>query len=322
MRPSLLRLLGETNPSPSTDPDTEKDTHIMAKKPASTEQTAVTGPPQQESQVPAVAEDQLPAYLQGGSGYENEDNFGSDDVVLPRIKLLQGISPEITEYPDAHVGHFWHTGLDMDLGPEIRFIIADRRRKYLLQAPIADGQGILARSDDATTWDRTGSWQVKLKGVKQPVTWAIDDLDVAKSGVAAWGSSNPDDEDSPPAATLFYDYLVYLPDYPDLGMSIMSLARAAIRKARKGLNDKVKMHLDRGRPLQSLVFRATSVEETSPDGGFKNWHFMSGGFVQDESLFLSLREYAGALARLRAMDEDKVAEENDITPAPAESDKF
>lgn len=144
----------------------------------------------------------LPDYLKGASYKPQDDGFGMDDVVVPRIKLLQGLSKEVTEmYPGvAMIGDFWHTGLDISLGSSFRFIVADRRRKYLLSAPIADGQGILARADDAKTWDRTGKWSVRIKNVKQPVEWVIKDLDVAKSGLAEWGTYIPGDADSPPGS--------------------------------------------------------------------------------------------------------------------------
>lgn len=248
-------------------------------------------------------EGQLPAYLQGYGNVANDDNFDSSDVVLPRIKLLQGISGEIETFDDAKTGHFWHTGLDISLGDSFRFIVADRRKKYLLSAPIEDGQGVLARADDAKTWDRTGSWQVKLKGIKQPVTWEITDTDVLKSGLTEWGTFNPGDEDSPPAATLFYDYLVLLPDYPDLGPAVLSLARSQIKTAKKGLNDKIKLHQTNGRLMQALVFEATSKTETADGQDFKNYVFRGAGFVQDEGLFKSALELRGALANVKIADE-------------------
>jgi hypothetical protein len=250
-----------------------------------------------------VASDaQLPAYLQGQK-FANSDNFDQSDVVLPRIKLLQGISPEITTFDSAKVGEFWHSGMDINLGPKVRFVIADRRKKYLLAAPLEDGQGVLARSDDAVTWDRLGKWSIKMKGVKKPIEWEITDLDVLKSDLTSWGTSNPEDENSGPAATLFYDYLVFLPDHLDLGPSIISLARSAVKKAKKGLNDKIKLHETNGRPMQALVFEASSTDEQSESGGFKNWHFQSGGFNMDAALFQTAREHIGALSTVRIHDE-------------------
>jgi len=273
--------------------------------------------------VPVVAtKDDLPAYLQGKDYKPSSDNFDSSDVVVPRIKLLLGISPEITTFDSAKIGEFWHSGMDLNLGPTVRFVVADRRKKYLLSAPLEDGQGVLARADDAMTWDRVGKWSVKQKGVKTPVFWEIADLDLEKSGLAKWGTYNPEDDQSGPAATLFYDYLVFMPDHLDLGPAVISLARAAIKKAKKGLNDKISLHSNNGRPVQSLVFEASSVDENSDSGGFKNWQFMSAGFNMDEALFNMAREHVGALANLKVQDEAVMDDAAKSTTADDGTGKF
>ncbi len=258
----------------------------------------------------ATVDEKLPSYLKDvDMPASGSDNFDSSDVYLPRIKLLQGLSGELETFDNAKKGHFWHTGLDLDLGEEIRFVIADRRKKYLLAAPINDGQGVLARADDAKTWDRTGEWRVKLKDIKQPVDWKIEDRDVIKSGLTQWGTWNPADEDSPPAATLFYDYLVFLPDRLDLGPAIISLARSQIKMAKKGLNDKIKFQIQNGRPMQSCIFNAKSIDDSADGQDFKNWQFVSGGFVQDKSLYDMAVEHSGALAEIKIQDE--VGEDHD-----------
>lgn len=227
---------------------------------------------------------QVPDWLQQETD-ANEDNFTSDDVIIPRVKLLQGLSGELEMHDHAKRGHFWHTGLDLDLGEEIRFIVCARRRKYLLTAPIADGQGILARADDAKTWNTLGKWQVKFKGVKNPVTWEIKDYDVEKSGLTKWGTQIPDDPDSPPAATLFYDYLVILPDHPELGPCVLTCQRSQIKQAKKGLNDKIMLHKQNGRPMQGIMFGAKSFDDSSDGQDFKNVIFTGKGFVRDKSLY-------------------------------------
>lgn len=261
-----------------------------------------------KTDVALVNNDNAPAFL-GGYAVPQEDNFDSSDVVIPRIKLLQSQSGEVQTFDNARIGEFWHTGFDMPLGTNFRFVIADRRKKYLLVAPLADGQGILARSDDAVNWDRLGEWQVKIKGVRNPVTWSIDTKDVLKSKVLQWGSSNPENEDSPPAATLFYDYLVFCPDMPDLGPSVISLARSQIRKAKKGINDKIALHRTHGRPMQALIFSASSVEEHGDEGPYRNWSFQSAGFVQDEAFFKQMLEYRGALSSVVVQGEADAADD-------------
>lgn len=244
-----------------------------------------------------------------GRAAQQQDNFDQSDVALPRIKLLQATSKEIEAFDTAKAGHFWHTGLDISLGETLDFVVASRNKKYLLVAPLEDGQGILARADHFTTWDRLGKWSVKKKGHKDPLIWEITDKNVVKSGLDQWGTSIADDENSPPAATLFYDYLIFLPDRMDLGPAIFTATRSSISRAKKGLNDKIKLHGDNGRPMQSIVFRATVTKETGDEGDYKNVRFSQNGFAE-EAVFKAAWEHRAALAGdYKAQDEESAVHE-------------
>lgn len=249
----------------------------------------------------------LPSYLQGKTYSDQQDNFDSSDVVIPQVKLLQATSGEVTSYDEAKTGEFWHTGADMSLGADFKFVVISRTKKYLLIAPMDDGQGVLARAPDASTWDRTGSWEVKIDK-KTTAKWEIKDLDVKASGLTEWGTSDPDDENSPPAATLFYEYLILLPDHPELGPAVLSLARSAIRHARKGLNDKIAMHRSAGRPVQAIVFQAKSTMEKNDSGqDYRNWQFLGAGFAP-EDVFNTARGFAETLTDYKVKDEGTVDE--------------
>lgn len=261
----------------------------------------------------------LPAYLQGANYTPQDDNFDSSDVVIPRVKLLQATSAEITAFDNAKSGEFWHTGADLSLGSEMDFIVISRAKKYLLVAPLDDGQGVLARADDAKTWDRTGKWEVKIDK-KNTVTWEINDRDVAKSGLDKWGTFDKDDENSPPAATLFYEYLVLLPNHLDLGPAVMSLARTAITPAKKGLNDKIAMHKAAGRPMQAIVFRAKSgVDKNSSNQDYRTYQFTGNGFAS-EDVFNKALDFARTLTNYKVMDEAGAGE--DGRAPKADSNEF
>lgn len=259
----------------------------------------------------------VPSYLQGYSGPRTEDNFDSSDVVIPRIKLLQGLSGECEAFEDARPGRFWHTGMDLNLGEQVEFVIISRKKKYLLVAPIEDGQGILARAEDFLNWDRLGKWEVKVDK-KTTVTWEITDTNVVKSGLDQWGTYDPNDQNSPPAATLFYEYLVLLPEHLDLGPALLSLTRSQIKAAKKGLNDKIKLHQGAGRPMQALNFLAKSVGDKNDDGqDFKNLQFTGNGFVS-EDLFKMALGFADTLKDYKVQDEAGAASEGERKKAESE----
>lgn len=253
-----------------------------------------------------------PTYLQkmeDNGPIQTGDNFDNSDVSIPRIKLLQATSKECETFDEAKPGIFWHTGLDKPLGSELSFVVCSRNKKYLLVAPLEDGQGILARADDFKTWDRIGKWSVKFKDSKKLEEWSIDDKDVAASGLDQWGTSRAENPDSPPAATLFYDYLILLPDHLDLGPAVLSIARSGISRAKKGLNDKIKIHLDNGRPMQAVQFKAKAVDDTNTSNqNYKNYQFVGDGFVAEE-LYEQAVQYANSLVNFKVQGEEEAAAE-------------
>lgn len=273
----------------------------------------------------AKTEGDVPAYLMQMQGRVKDDsNFDQSDVIVPRIKLLQGLSKECETFDDAKAGRFWDTGLDESQGEEFRFVVASRKKKYLLVAPLEDGQGILARAEDFTHWDRIGEWEVKIKGERNPVKWTISTTDVMESGLDKWGTFNPNDENSPPAATLFYEYLVLRVDEDGNLLqkppAVISLTRSQIRKAKKGLNDKIKLHGDMGRPMQSLVFKASNVADTNSEGqDFKNWMFTGDGFAT-EATYEQALAFSQSFKYVVQDEADTVSDE--VGAKPAESKAF
>ena len=291
-----------------------KEAKHMAQKEAKTETQAMT-----------TTDPTKPAYLvelEKAGPVQLRDNFDQSDVTLPRVKLLQGLSDECETFNEAKPGLFWHTGYDRVLGPQFEFVPISRRKRYLLVAPIGDGQGVLARSDDFITWNPPqGKFDVKIKGQRDPVTWVLAPT-VAESGLDKWGSYNPADPNSPPAATLFYEFLVLLPENLDLGPVVLSLTRSQIRKARKGLNDKIQLHGSKGRPMQALVFQAKAFKDSSPEGEFFNLQFMSAGWAPPD-LYKQAEELKDVLVNYRVQDDEKAAHgQDDGKERAAESKDF
>lgn len=274
--------------------------------------------------VVAALEGAKPSYLMA---MENDgplgtaDNFDSNDVVIPRIKLLQATSKECEAFETAKAGRFWHTGMDENLGDTLDFVVCSRNKRYLLVAPMEDGQGVLARADSFTTWDRVGSWEVKFKD-RPLVKWTISDVDVVKSGLDKWGTQDPENVNSPPAATLFYDYLVLLPNHLDLGPAVLSLTRSQIKNAKKGLNDKIQLHQNSGRPMQAVGFRAKPVKDRNDaNQEYYNLQFTGNGFAS-EALYEKALELKGMLSNYRLQDEESAAEAERTSAPSAESKDF
>jgi hypothetical protein len=295
----------------------------MAKNPA----TRDTKTPEAEN-LPAVVapstSSNVPAYLQGTASGSQLAGIDQSDVALPSIRLLQAVSPVVGAFDDAVPGIFWHTGFDMALGESIDFIICANRKKYLLMAPLTDGRGVLARAEDGVHWQPSeGDFEIKIKNVKKPVTWTLRPT-VEESGLAQFGTFNPEDPDSPPAAVLMYEHLVILPEFPDLGPTFLTFARSQVKKVRRELYPKVMMHGNSGRPMQALRFRATTVEEQGAEGPYFNVKFTSAGWA-NEAEFKMAVDLQERFGRFKSRDESDIANEGmepAQTTAPAGSGEY
>lgn len=262
----------------------------------------------------------LPAYLAGNDKGTRLQHLDMNDFVVPRIKLLQGLSEEVKNFEDAKAGEFWVTVADKPLGSSFDMIVCANTKRMLLLAPIDDGRGILARADDCKHWSPSeGEFEIKIKNVKEKVIWKLAPT-VAESGLAEFGTSNPNDEDSPPAATVFYDYLVILPDYPELGPCLVSLARSAAKKA-KDLNGKLELG---GQPIQSMLITTSVIDDKSDSGDFYNYAFRRAGWAEEDLFNAAVKVAERFQDKFRASDDEYVKSAGGAEggKAPADSKEF
>ena len=256
--------------------------------------------------------DSVPAYLQGKSS-DAFDGFNKEDFKIPRVKLLQALNPEIKTFQGQAIpGEFWHTIANKSLGSEFRMVVIKPSKRVILWDANDGKQGgnILAFSSNALDWDSGAGqkFRVKLKGQKENVEWDTG-RNVLSSGLLDWGSSNPEDSNSPPAAQLTYEYLCYLPDHPDLSPCVLGLFRTAHGNA-KSFNSAL---LNFRGPTTSLVVRCFAQERT--DGG-NSWtipKFQTIGRTSEE-LFKTCEALKERYADYKAdYKQEDVTEKNDTS---------
>lgn len=229
----------------------------------------------------------LPSFMQNQAG-RGMESLGSGDYEIPRIKLLQAISPEVEQFDEAKNGVFWHTLNEQSLGASFNFVPVLISKRYVLWKPRHDGGGILARSDDGVNWTpSTGKFQVKpKKGDNYQETYELAPT-VAASGLAEWGSSDRRDQNSPPAATQVIVIAACLPDVGPDAVAVLFLQRSNIKPARNLLG-KLKMTTA---PIFGCKIKAEAVKEEGAEGSYNNWRFTMNGYVQDENEFNGYRSY-------------------------------
>jgi len=236
------------------------------------------------------------------------EGLGSEDFKIPRIKLIQPMNPEVQSFPgEAKPGEFWHTGAAKSLGKEFKAQVAIATKRVILWNPREAGGGILAFSADGNRWisGGNGTFQVKLKDIKQPVVWETKGS-VKESGLTAWGSKIPGDTDSPPAAQVHYEYMLYLPDHPELSPVVMGVARTGLRNA-KNFNTQLAMPRQ---PIQSILVRIFS--DTKQNDGNTYWvpNFATAGFVP-KAQYEAAKKIAETQQHYTAdYEQDEVSEDN------------
>lgn len=230
----------------------------------------------------AVKEDNLPVpeWMKDQAGLGSEA-LGAADVEIPRVKLMQALSPELEEYGDIKQGEFWHTLAEKNFGNAVRITPVYVDQSFILWRPRDTGGGILARAADGIHWSPpNGEYAVELKGGAK-VTWRTAPT-VAASGLDKWGSSNPTDGNSPPAATRMFNVVITFPDFPDLPPAVVTLQRASIKVARRFLG---KLKITRA-PSFGLIFQMSAAEDRNNAGQkFWNYAFKSDGMVQDKATY-------------------------------------
>ena len=216
--------------------------------------------------------EELPAHL---AQYQKAriGNIDSTDRIIPRIKLMQAISPELVDFDNARAGQFWHTISQENLGPIIRAIPIIIRKTYVLWAPRGDDRGILARAMDGIHWDPADAeFTVKPKGSPNPIVYKTAKT-VMESGLDKFGSSIPGDSNSPPAASLTYNMMWYLVDHPELSPSIIINTRSSVKPMQQLLS-----RID-SKPIAHYcqVYDIGSVQQKGAEGPYFNFTYTGAG---------------------------------------------
>src|SRR5579864_1007636 len=224
-----------------------------------------------------MATPRLPAFMQkhGGLG-----RLGVGDVEMPRLKLLQASSPELTEFNNAKQGEFWHSLIDESFGSTVRICPVYIDRRFILWRPREAGGRILARADDGKHWKPADSeFTVKLKSGHE-VKWRTART-VAASGLNKRGSYNPNDPNSPPAAARMYSIACSFPDRQDLSPAVVTLQRKATKVATKLIGQLKVLRA----PSFGVILEMASSRNKSRSGEFYEYAFEIVGPVEDKAFY-------------------------------------
>lgn len=237
-----------------------------------------------KQEVTAPNSSALPAYLQGQTKQNKIGNIDSSDKIMPRIKLMQSVSPELDAFENAKKGEFWHNVASISLGNKLRGIPIIMRKTYVLWAPRGDDRGILARANDGLHWDLPGAeFTVKPKNSPHNVTYKLGQTVNERVGgqvaLSEFGSSIPGDAKSPPAAALTYQFLWFFPEFASFSPAVIINTRSSVKPG-KDLLSKIDL-----RPVDHF-FQAYEIGVTKQKNGtgdeFFNYTYASAGYATED----------------------------------------
>lgn len=234
----------------------------------------------------------MPDFMKEDVG-KGTENIGRDDIETPRLQLIQGTHTDLlSQYDELRAGMFFHSAAEQvfDVKKEpLRVVPVYVDKRYLLWNPLDSGGGILARADDGVHWqpaNRTFDVTLDKKDGGAKVKWKTADT-VQRSGLAAWGTQNPNDDQSPPAATLMYNFLLYFIDYPDLMPAVFSFQRSSISVARK-FNSRLKTQRA---PMFGLIYELGSgTAQNNSSQSYFVPTMKGAGFVEDTDIYAAVKE--------------------------------
>lgn len=265
----------------------------------------------------SMSQSQLPAFMRGKAG-QGLVNITQADVEIPRLVLTQALSKHVESH-DIKPGDFFHLVAEQSLGNALRVTILYADINYILWKPREDGGGILARTLDGTHWVPANTeFEVNIPVTKtktKKVTWKTANT-VPQSGLADWGSFDPEDSASQPAATKMYNCVVYVHDHPEMSPCVVTLQRSSIKIARK-LMAKLKIAQA---PVYGLVFQMTSNKENGTGGEFYNYQFTADGLVEDEQMFTAFEEMFKRFEKEGVRVKDLESVQADATPEGGKQD--
>lgn len=253
----------------------------------------------------------IPDFMKGSAG-RGLENMDSSDIETPRLLLLHAVSSQVNDYENARPGMYWHNMTNEPVGDakggfEGIIIYIDKRAILWRPRPPIDTGGILARTDDLRVWNPSNATFVVKAAGGGTIEYKTR-RNVAESRLLEWGTADPNNPTSGPAATLMINTVLIFPQYPHIPPAVLTFSRSSEPVSRK-LMGRIKLS-----GVASYGQRFKFGSELVDKGGYKFYMptFTPIGFVEsqeDYRYYESLNEAltsSGLKMREEAPDDGEV----------------
>lgn len=230
----------------------------------------------------------IPDFMKQAQPGQGTEGLSSNAMSPPRLKLLQALSPELEEDDTLRPGQFLNSISGASYGEAVMIIPCFLNEAYFLFTPRVPGAtgGLLARAIDGVHWSPPdGVFEVLVDKKGNKAIWKTAQT-VAKSGLAEWGTSDPGDKNSPPAAVHALNCVTLLPEHFEDGPMVLSFVRSALKVGKKFAGN---LRMSRV-PSFGRVFELTSLKVEGPSGPYYEPRVKPAGFVGDVNVYNQAKE--------------------------------
>jgi len=216
----------------------------------------------QELVSPAIGDITIPDYLRKGIG-RGMEQVQKEDILLPRIKLLQALSPEVVDLEQKN-GTMSNSVTNENYGAELLFIPVLHWKSRIYFEGIGQAAKILCASQDGLT-------------PTVPSEYAKVCLECL---MGKWNDAAKTKKDQAPKCNIFYNFIILLPEYAMTPIAL-SLGRTKIKIAKKLLS--TARYIGGGKlDLFALKFKLGVKIESSDSGPFNNFTLINSGFATEK----------------------------------------
>lgn len=232
----------------------------------------------------------VPDYLKREETGRGLENVNKTDLVLPRIKLLQPLSPEVTgEEKKGEAGHLFNTLTLQDYGASLIFIPITHFKSRIYWKSREEGGGMQCSAQDG------------LHPNTQEYSEVCTGCDLAK-----WHN---DAENKAPECTIYYNFAIIVEG--ETTPVALSMERTKIKAAKKLISlASLAGKLD----IFGKKYKIATVKEKNKKGVWYNYVIEPVGYVTAEEFKNAELAYQSLKDIAVAIEQDKPEEDTEKVP--------
>jgi hypothetical protein len=214
-----------------------------------------------------------PDYIKTGAAGRGLENVCREDLVIPRVKLLQPMSPEVQD-KGMKEGHLINNLSQKDYGDTLEFIPITHTKSRIYWQDREDGGGMLCASDNGLDRrDHDAPAKIaKLLKIKDFVLPA----DCSCCPFHGWDNEAEREKDQKPKCTIYYNF----PAFVNGEMVALSLDRTKIRTAKNILT--LATTTGGNADMFAKKYRLTVTKEKNDQYSYYNIVVEPAGWVSEE----------------------------------------